>query len=51
MRTDGRVVEGARLEREYTSKAYQEFESLSVRQITSDTNYFSKDRVISDMTP
>ncbi len=31
-----RVVEGARLESVYTSKAYREFESLRLRQITCD---------------
>ena len=32
MRSGGRVVEGARLESEYTSKAYRGFESLPLRQ-------------------
>lgn len=38
------MVEGARLEREYTSKAYREFESLPVRQFSflTDTASFSK---------
>ena len=31
MRSGGRVVEGARLESEYTSKAYRGFESLPLR--------------------
>ena len=31
MRSGGRVVEGARLESEYTSKAYPGFESLPLR--------------------
>ena len=31
MRRRGRVVEGARLESEYTSKAYRGFESLRLR--------------------
>jgi hypothetical protein len=31
-----RVVEGARLESVYTSKAYREFESLRLRQIKCD---------------
>ncbi len=30
------MVEGARLESVYTSKAYREFESLRLRQITCD---------------
>ena len=34
MRRGGRVVEGARLESVYTSKAYRGFESLSLRHIT-----------------
>jgi hypothetical protein len=33
MRSGGRVVEGARLESEYTPKAYRGFESLPLRQI------------------
>ena len=33
MRSGGRVVEGARLESEYTSKAYRGFESLPLRQL------------------
>lgn len=33
VRSGGRVVEGARLESEYTSKAYRGFESLPLRQI------------------
>src|SRR3546814_14104020 len=32
MRSGGRVVEGARLESEYTPKAYRGFESLPLRQ-------------------
>ena len=32
LRSGGRVVEGARLESEYTSKAYRGFESLPLRQ-------------------
>ena len=34
MRSGGRVVEGARLESEYTSKAYRGFESLPLRHGT-----------------
>ena len=34
MRSGGRVVEGARLESEYTPKAYRGFESLPLRQPT-----------------
>ena len=33
MRSGGRVVEGARLESEYTAKPYRGFESLPLRQI------------------
>ncbi len=33
MRRGGRVVEGARLESVYMPKAYQGFESLSLRQV------------------
>ena len=33
MRSGGRVVEGARLESEYTPKAYRGFESLPLRQL------------------
>ena len=33
MRSGGRVVEGARLESEYTSKAYRGFESLPLRHL------------------
>ncbi len=36
MRSGGRVVEGARLESEYTSKAYRGFESLPLRHQVSD---------------
>ena len=36
IRTGGRVVEGARLESVYTSKAYRGFESPSVRHIFSN---------------
>ncbi len=32
MRSGGRVVEGARLESEYTAKPYRGFESLPLRQ-------------------
>jgi hypothetical protein len=35
MRSGGRVVEGARLESEYTPKAYRGFESLPLRQLPS----------------
>ncbi len=34
MRSGGRVVEGARLESEYTPKAYRGFESLPLRQLS-----------------
>jgi hypothetical protein len=34
MRSGGRVVEGARLESEYTPKAYRGFESLPLRHIS-----------------
>ena len=48
MRSGGRVVEGARLESEYTSKAYRGFESLPLRQpvfIDSDNDEsFPRDR-------
>jgi hypothetical protein len=33
MRSGGRVVEGARLESEYTPKAYRGFESLPLRHL------------------
>src|SRR5438045_8417167 len=35
MRSGGRVVEGARLESEYTAKPYRGFESLPLRQIST----------------
>jgi hypothetical protein len=34
MRSGGRVVEGARLESEYTAKPYRGFESLPLRQVS-----------------
>ena len=36
MRSGGRVVEGARLESEYTAKPYRGFESLPLRQSSPD---------------
>ena len=36
---DGRVVEGARLEIVCTSKAYREFESLSIRHYNKTPYY------------
>jgi len=41
MRSGGRVVEGARLESEYTPKAYRGFESLPLRQRTKLRNKLS----------
>lgn len=37
MRSGGRVVEGARLESEYTPKAYRGFESLPLRHLPIQT--------------
>ena len=37
MRSGGRVVEGARLESEYTAKPYRGFESLPLRQLFPET--------------
>ncbi len=39
MRSGGRVVEGARLESEYTSKAYRGFESLPLRHLPNEVSY------------
>ena len=36
MRSGGRVVEGARLESEYTAKPYRGFESLPLRHYTAE---------------
>ena len=41
MRSSGRVVEGARLESVYTSKAYRGFESHLLRQRTKLRNKLS----------
>jgi hypothetical protein len=42
MRRRGRVVEGARLESEYTSKAYRGFESLRLRHLVKFIQYNDK---------
>lgn len=47
MRSGGRVVEGARLESEYTSKAYRGFESLPLRQRTELRNKLSPPTIVS----
>ena len=41
MRSGGRVVEGARLESEYTSKAYRGFESLPLRQVFDLISFYA----------
>ena len=47
MRSGGRVVEGARLESEYTSKAYPGFESLPLRHLTISQGSTKRQEAIS----